>query len=302
MSMRQEISRDLVFDVGMHRGNDTAFYLALGYRVVGIEANPALADFARDRFAREIREGRLTVVEGAIAGAGSGTVTFYRRDGHDGMGSIERNPGIPGFEAEEVTGVVEVAVVDLAECLELHGTPFFMKVDIEGAERFCLEGLAKRPVAPSHLSLEADRTGPVGVRTQIEALCSLGYDRFQLRPQSGIQGSTFRGETLDGRALEFVFEPPSSGPFGDQLEETGFVSVEEILRESGPAARQAALKLRLRKLKRIPGFGRLMSTTAHLLNRAVPLFEWYDLHARRAAVEQRPTPRQTGTVDPADRQ
>lgn len=31
----------LVIDVGMHNGDDTAYYLHRGYRVVAIEANPA---------------------------------------------------------------------------------------------------------------------------------------------------------------------------------------------------------------------------------------------------------------------
>jgi hypothetical protein len=30
------IARDLIFDLGMHRGEDTDFYLHMGYRVVGI--------------------------------------------------------------------------------------------------------------------------------------------------------------------------------------------------------------------------------------------------------------------------
>ncbi len=31
---------DLVFDVGAHKGEDSDFYLNLGYRVVAVEANP----------------------------------------------------------------------------------------------------------------------------------------------------------------------------------------------------------------------------------------------------------------------
>ena len=40
----------LVYDVGVHRGDDTAYYLHKGYRVVGVEADPAMADHLRDRF------------------------------------------------------------------------------------------------------------------------------------------------------------------------------------------------------------------------------------------------------------
>lgn len=278
---------DLVFDIGMHRGNDSAFYLALGYRVVGIEADPDLAAFARERFAREIVEGRMTVVEGAIAGTDSETVTFFQRDslhGLGGMGSIEFRPSIPGFDAVPVTGEVEVPVVDLSDCLERFGTPCYMKVDIEGAERFCLDSLATRANLPGYLSVEADRTGVAGVREQVEALGLLGYDGFQLRPQGEIQGAAFQGETRDGRPLEFVFEDPSSGPFGELLDPGGFVSAEVVIDGLLPSARLTSLKLRLRPLKQVPGFGRLMRGAALTVDRAIPLFEWYDLHARRSEV------------------
>ena len=49
----------LVYDVGMHRGDDTAYYLHKGFRVVGVEANPAMADHLRGRFKSEIATGAL---------------------------------------------------------------------------------------------------------------------------------------------------------------------------------------------------------------------------------------------------
>jgi len=38
---------DLVFDIGMHNGDDTAYYLARGYRVVAVEANPSMCATAQ---------------------------------------------------------------------------------------------------------------------------------------------------------------------------------------------------------------------------------------------------------------
>jgi hypothetical protein len=53
---------DLIFDVGMHKGQDTAFYLAKGFRVVAIEANLSLVRWARFRFRREIKRGQLKIL------------------------------------------------------------------------------------------------------------------------------------------------------------------------------------------------------------------------------------------------
>jgi hypothetical protein len=53
---------DLVYDVGMNNGDDTAYYLSLGFRTVAIEANPELVKYAKARFAREIASGRLIIL------------------------------------------------------------------------------------------------------------------------------------------------------------------------------------------------------------------------------------------------
>jgi hypothetical protein len=39
-----------VYDFGMNNGDDVAYYLAKGFRVVGVEANSSLVDKCRIRF------------------------------------------------------------------------------------------------------------------------------------------------------------------------------------------------------------------------------------------------------------
>ena len=51
--------RDWIFDVGLHKGEDTEFYLKKGFKVVGIEANPLLYQQARERFSEAVNAGRL---------------------------------------------------------------------------------------------------------------------------------------------------------------------------------------------------------------------------------------------------
>ena len=57
----------LIIDVGMNDGSDTAYYLHCGYRVVAVEANPELVSEAERRFRREIKDGRLTLLNVGIA-------------------------------------------------------------------------------------------------------------------------------------------------------------------------------------------------------------------------------------------
>ena len=45
------VREDLIFDVGLHKGEDAAYYLRKGFRVVGIDANPDLIEWNKKRFA-----------------------------------------------------------------------------------------------------------------------------------------------------------------------------------------------------------------------------------------------------------
>ena len=58
---------DLIFDIGMDTGEDTSYYLAKGFRVVAVEANPAVCAEAAKRHDAAISQGRLTIVNRAIS-------------------------------------------------------------------------------------------------------------------------------------------------------------------------------------------------------------------------------------------
>ena len=61
------MSAELIYDVGMNNGDDTAYYLARGHRVVAIEANPILAREGGVRFRGEIAAGRLTILNVGVS-------------------------------------------------------------------------------------------------------------------------------------------------------------------------------------------------------------------------------------------
>ena len=65
----------IIFDIGMHRGEDTDFYLKKGFTVVGVEANPALVQECRKRFQSQIENGQLHIIDKAIAEV-AGEISF----------------------------------------------------------------------------------------------------------------------------------------------------------------------------------------------------------------------------------
>jgi FkbM family methyltransferase len=204
---------DLVYDVGMHRGEDTAFYLAMGFRVVAFEANPELAAQCRSRFAAELADDRLTIVEGAIAEPGIDHVEFYRDPEFSAWGTIDgdwvsRRENLADFE------LVSVRAVDFSAALRTHGIPHFMKIDIEGADRLCLDALAAADSRPQYLSIESEKFSVDELNAEFDLLEALGYKRFAMVQQANIRGRLLRTTDRLGKPLEYRFERDASGAFG----------------------------------------------------------------------------------------
>jgi hypothetical protein len=58
---------DLIYDIGAHRGEDSDYYLKRGFHVICVECDPVHVSFLKTRFEREIGDGRLTLIDRALA-------------------------------------------------------------------------------------------------------------------------------------------------------------------------------------------------------------------------------------------
>lgn len=174
---------DLVFDVGMHNGDDTAYYLARGYRVVAVDANPIMCARARERFAREIKAGQLSVRNIGIAET-QGEMDFW-------VSSVTE---WSSFDFEwATTGAatatsVRVETLPFRQLIEEEGIPFFAKIDIEGNDSLCLKDLAGTESRPAYLSFES----PIHFDADIELLKSLHYRSFKCVRQNDLREITPR--------------------------------------------------------------------------------------------------------------
>jgi FkbM family methyltransferase len=256
----------------MHLGEDTAYYLAKGYRVVAFEANPELVKWGRERFAEALEAGRLVIEAGAISDEGS-TVTFYRHPTATEWGTTE-----PGWaERNEHSGRslgVTVPVIDFADALRRHGVPAYLKVDIEGADKHALMTLAESDARPQFVSIESAKTSIEEIESELELLGSLGYRRFVAVQQARMHLQTIETTTLDGRLLSYRFERHSSGPFGDDV--PGWTDRADLLARY----RRILWGYRLfdNPFMNRPGVRYLRFAAAKILRRPIP--GWFDTHAR----------------------
>jgi FkbM family methyltransferase len=126
--------RDLIYDVGMHSGEDTEFYLKKGFRVIAFEANSDLAASARSKFHDYIAKDKLVIVHGAIVDSSySGdTVEFYMNNKNSLWGTVspyfaKRNSAL-GADST----LIRVPRINFFNCLAKLGVPYYLKIDIEG--------------------------------------------------------------------------------------------------------------------------------------------------------------------------
>jgi FkbM family methyltransferase len=217
MSMKRD---DLIIDAGAHAGEDTEFYLAKGFRVVAVEANPALAEALRARFPDATASGRLQIFNVAIAER-SGTQSLAVADDMTVWSSLSREFISRNESVGTTYRYVDVAAVRFEEVLAEVGVPYYLKVDIEGFDMLCVRALHQFNERPTWLSIESNvsvgASRFTSVLDEVSQLWHLGYRRFQYVNQRRHPEITLPRLPREGTFVDARFTEVSSGPFGDEL-------------------------------------------------------------------------------------
>ncbi|WFU32423.1 FkbM family methyltransferase [Bradyrhizobium brasilense] len=206
VSCQQQPQRDLIFDLGLHRGLDSEFYLSKGFRVIGLEAVPSICNGARERLSRF--EERFTAVNKALSGRAGELASFYSVPEKDDWGSLTKLAAEKGeYQSVEII----VPTTDLHELLDQYGTPYYIKCDLEGADVIFRDQLAKDHRRPVFVSLE------VNSEVDIDILAEAGYDRGQIVNQWMHPFTQAPNPPSEGSYHEARFTGETSGLFGLEL-------------------------------------------------------------------------------------
>lgn len=286
--------RDLVYDVGLHKGEDAEFYLRKGFRVIAFEADPDLIASCKERLAEFLDSGRLTIVEGAIVDPnllrdGRTTVRFYKNSDRSVWGTVCAGWAERNVRLGTASSVIEVDAIDFADAIRKHGMPYYMKIDIEGCDTVCINALGAFEERPTYMSVESDKVSFGNIKREIDLFTKLGYTSFQAVEQSEIplsQPPPF--PPREGKYVPQRFEEGSSGPFGSEREGK-WKSRHEILRQYRFIRLGYCLvgDDGIMNNWRFRGADRLRS----LARRVVGLFThavvpgWYDTHARHSVAD-----------------
>jgi FkbM family methyltransferase len=285
------MTNELIVDVGMHHGDDTAFYLAKGFHVLAVEANPDLADRGRHRFAQEIEQGLLTIRQVAVAEA-PGIVSFYSGD-QDGWGSLSEERAGASLNVDLHRYEVEACTFqDLLDGL----APYYVKVDIEGADLLCVRAIASLAALPEYFSFECDLTQVEETVAGIRGLGAAGYQRFKLVNQALNPRVKCPYPPIEGSYVDITFTHNMSGPFGEETPGE-WVGLDEVVERFERVSRQQATRASYAETGKVFGIpvGRVHGVLKSVYNappvalmrtrwaavRGNEVGGWFDIHAAR---------------------
>src|SRR5262249_25717269 len=214
---------DLIYDVGMHDGTDTDFYLKKGFRVVAIESNQELVAAARWLFADAFASCRLTVLNVAISDR-DGVATFYRSPEHQGL---TFSPTVLSTTDGEIADyysrrfgahfeTIEVESSRFETILQQYGVPYYLKVDIEGADVLCVRALEHFSPRPRYLSIELPLLYPERHYKDLCYLYLLDYRWFKIIDQRFLRKLKLPSPAREGNYAPHEFAGHTSGPFGEE--------------------------------------------------------------------------------------
>ncbi len=275
--------KNLIYDVGMHQGQDTDFYLKKGFEVVAFEANTANVAFCKQRFAAAIQEKRLTIVEGAIVenAAPDEKVRFYLNKNHSFWGSTADDWAYRNEVMGTTNEIIEVGAVNFGQAVDKYGMPFYLKADIVGSETICLRALLDFEKKPEYISIRSEKVIFERLNEEFRLFELLGYDRFKAIQQdvSNLQ-TTFAAP--NGEQIEHIFEEGGSGFFAEETAGQ-WKSKEEVLKEYRRIFTLYWLFGDYSYLIQTEKGKNFITQLERVVKRPLP--GWYDTHAKHSAVK-----------------
>lgn len=267
----------LVYDLGLHKGEDTEYYLKRGFKVIAVEADEELVAKNQRDFREFVEKGDLVIVHGAISDVAEDTITFFKNTKISVWGTVVKEWAQRNAELGAVSVEVKVNVVRLKSLFKKYGIPYYLKIDIEGMDLVALKTLSECPVKPKYVSIESEKVYWNNLVEEFEVLEELGYDAFNLVEQSGIPKQKIPDLSEEGDMVIHRFKPGSTGLFGSDLRDQWLSKQEAIDRYKKIFKLYRAFgdksifsKIYLLRVLRA-ALQRLLQT---------PLPGWYDTHAR----------------------
>ena len=207
-----------VIDLGSHDGSDTFMYLAQGYYVFAVDANPEMAAALQSALSPE-QQKYCTVLNAAVTKENTTREFYINHFSPWSSFNFEKGSRPAAWIKDGAVGLKQAVTVETMSFDSLWQTyiqPHFanieyLKIDVEGQDLPILQSLAHTSIRPRFVSCE------LGTCDALLAMQALGYRRFYVAPQNELKHKTVTLTDISGQPLLYTLDENTSGPFGDDL-------------------------------------------------------------------------------------
>jgi hypothetical protein len=193
-------------------------------------------------------------------------------DTHDDWGTISREFASRNERLGTRNSVIRVRCATFQSILRAHDIPYYLKIDIEGADTVCLKALEAFEDRPRYISIEASLGSFADAFDELSLLWHLGYRQFKIVNQALNATVRCPHPPLEGVYVDYRFDGTCSGPFGEEAP-GAWMSIEEtVVRFRRVLAEQ-------RYFGAAGRFHHPVFRAAYQVLRGEPV-GWYDFHAK----------------------
>ena len=208
--------KKIIYDFGCHNGSNIPYYLLKSDVVVAVDANPELCQTIRIKFKKEIEQHRLIVENCIITNEISGTEkSFYIFEPLDvcstlypATGFFYKNKKVEKSDYKEI----QVKTKNILDIINLHGKPFYIKIDLEDHDHIILKEIFLNKIRPNYISVECHKIEVFNLMIAQDE-----YNYFKLVYGNSVHLESFKIKDLNGFTTNYEFPLHSAGPFGEDI-------------------------------------------------------------------------------------
>jgi FkbM family methyltransferase len=179
---------DLIFDIGANQGVKGEVFLKMGARVVAADPDEANERVLREKFLRlRLRPRPVVVVAKALGDSETVTTMWIDAPGST-MNTLSpkwvdtlRHDETRFGSALQFSRTKQIAMTTIDRLMEIYGSPFFIKIDVEGFEPAVLRGM-HRPVPYLSFEVNLPEFRPEGLECveRLKSIASTGEFNYAI--------------------------------------------------------------------------------------------------------------------------
>ena len=146
--------KKIIYDIGSNDGKNIEYFLKKSDIVVAIDANPLLIENIKNKFSNYIKGKKLFVENYAIYDQDDLYLNFFIHKNHNVLSTIIDIKNSPEDKDIKNYYTIKIKSKKISSIISKYGEPYYIKIDIEGADHLAINDLYINNIHPEYISSE----------------------------------------------------------------------------------------------------------------------------------------------------